>query len=254
MISRYASLRQGLVGAWCPSLGASGFRLIDRSGYGNHGVLTNMDPGTDWVASGGKLALDFDGVNDYVATALSCSNRSNLDISAWIFKSSTSHNVFVGAGEGTGAGPRANIYILGTTTYVTAESTGGSAYGQVSNTRTGWNHFHYSYFYTGSSSSDSLKLWINGVEQSLTYTGFIPGSLGNVGFFEIGRSKGEALYGTAQFDDVRAWSRRLTPSEIRLLYTAGRGAGLAPERIKHRRKTTAAATNRRRRILCGANC
>ncbi len=253
MINRYASLRQGLVGCWCPSLGASGFRLIDRSGYGNHGVLTGMDPGTDWVPSGGKLALDFDGINDYVATNLSCSNRSNLDISAWIYRASTSNNAYVGAGEGGASGPRANIYIAGSTTYVTAETSGSVAYGGVSNTRIGWNHFHYSYVYIGSN-SDNLKLWINGVEQSLTYTGFTPGSLGNVGFFEIGRTKGELSYATAQIDDVRAWSRRLTPNEIRLLYTGGRGVGLVPERIKHRRRTTAAATNRRRRIICGANC
>ena len=238
------SLRRGLVGAWVPSLGASGYRLIDRSGYGNHGTLTNMDPGTDWVPSGGKLALDFDGVNDYVATDLSCSNRQNLDISAWIFKPSTSNNAFVGAGEGGSSGPRANIYIFGTTTFVTAESTGTVSYGQVANTRTGWNHFHYSFLgNAGPNNTDRMKLWINGMEQSLTFTGTIPTtSLGNVGFFEIGRSKGESSYATAQIDDVRAWSRRLTPSEIRLLYTGGRGVGLMPE-VKPKRARIVAWDN-----------
>jgi len=62
----YPSLRQGLVGAWCPSLGATGYTLHDQSGYNNHGTLTNMDAGTDWVASGDGLALDFDGANDYI--------------------------------------------------------------------------------------------------------------------------------------------------------------------------------------------
>lgn len=254
MINRYASLRQGLVGAWCPSLGASGFRLIDRSGYGNHGVLTGMDPGTDWVPSGGKLALDFDGINDYVATNLSCSNRSNLDISAWIYRASTSNNAYVGAGEGGASGPRANIYIAGSTTYVTAETSGSAAYGSVSNTRIGWNHYHYSFRGSEVNNSDRLKLFINGVEAVLSYGGVLATTLGNVGFFEIGRTKGEGSYATAQIDDVRTWSRRLTPSEIRLLYTGGRGVGLMPERIKHRRKTTASATNRRRRLICGANC
>jgi hypothetical protein len=67
-------------------------------------------------------------------------------------------------------------------------------------------------------------------------------------------SNGFTLPFGGQLDDIRIYNRALTPSEIQLLYTGGRGVGLMPERIKHRRKTTAAATNRRRRILCGANC
>jgi hypothetical protein len=43
--------------------------LLDRSGYGNHGTLTNMDAGTDWVGSQYGWALDFDGVDDYVSIA-----------------------------------------------------------------------------------------------------------------------------------------------------------------------------------------
>lgn len=36
------SINQGIVGAWCPSLGPSGSKLLDKSGYGNNGALTNM--------------------------------------------------------------------------------------------------------------------------------------------------------------------------------------------------------------------
>ena len=57
----------GLVGAWCPSLGPSGYTLLDRSGRGNHGTLTNMDAGSDWLGMPGGWALDFDGTNDSVA-------------------------------------------------------------------------------------------------------------------------------------------------------------------------------------------
>ena len=57
--------KRGLVGAWCPSLGATGFRLLDRSGRNNHGTLTNM-ASTAWTTSGGKGALDFDNTDDRV--------------------------------------------------------------------------------------------------------------------------------------------------------------------------------------------
>ena len=60
------NLWDGLVGAWMPSLGVTGDTLRDVSGNGSHGTLTNMDAATDWVATSKGLALDFDGVNDYV--------------------------------------------------------------------------------------------------------------------------------------------------------------------------------------------
>ena len=243
MINRYASLRQGLVGAWCPSVQrcGSGFTLPDLSGYGNHGTLTNMDPGTDWVASGSGLALDFDGSNDYVTTGLSFSGASKLIISAWIFRPSSTSNFYVGCGAGGSSGPRANLYINGSTYFLTADKIGNASYGSVSCSLTGWNHFVYIFDGSGVDNATRLSAYVNGSKQTLTYVDTIPGTLGNVGVFEIGRSLGQGLYGTGQADDVRIYNRALTPTEIQLLYTGGRGVGLAPERIKHRRKTTAAA-------------
>lgn len=64
--SQFPELWSGCVGAWAPCLGASGTRLFDLSGRQNWGTLTNMDAATDWVVSGGQMALDFDGINDRV--------------------------------------------------------------------------------------------------------------------------------------------------------------------------------------------
>lgn len=65
----YPSLWKGCVGAWCPSVDRArgSVQLTDQSKFGNHGTLTNMDAAvTNWVASDGKVALAFDGVNDTV--------------------------------------------------------------------------------------------------------------------------------------------------------------------------------------------
>ena len=63
---RHRFLTYGRVAAWSPSIqGPGGTVLRDYSGRGNDGTLTNMDPASDWVVSGGKRALDFDGTNDY---------------------------------------------------------------------------------------------------------------------------------------------------------------------------------------------
>ena len=80
MADRYASLKQGLVGCWIPSISGSGLLLPDLSGRGNNGALTNMDA-SDWVSSQYGRALDFDGVNDEVRITLnSLANTFNSNL------------------------------------------------------------------------------------------------------------------------------------------------------------------------------
>jgi len=76
-----------LVGAWAPSVSQWGGTILrDLSGQGNHGTLTNMDPATDWVTSGGYGALDFDGSDDLVTTnLLSLPNLHQFSFVAWAF-------------------------------------------------------------------------------------------------------------------------------------------------------------------------
>ena len=81
-----------IVGRWCPSAGATGFRLIDRSGRYNHMTLNNMDPSTDWVVSGGKVGIDLDGVDDYARTTnqFNFATLTNYHLSCWIYPRSLS--------------------------------------------------------------------------------------------------------------------------------------------------------------------
>jgi hypothetical protein len=80
------NILQGLIGAWCPTLGPSGYTLLDRSRRGQHGTLTNMDAGSDWVGTSGGWALDFDGTNDYVTfgNPPGLNTAINLTVSAWL--------------------------------------------------------------------------------------------------------------------------------------------------------------------------
>ena len=92
----YPSLWRGCVGAWCPSLGQTGGTLYDQSGCGNHGTLTNMDPGTDWVASNGKVALDFDGTDDYVSVANSrMFGKTSATFSFWTNQNAATNQTII---------------------------------------------------------------------------------------------------------------------------------------------------------------
>jgi hypothetical protein len=257
MISRYASLRQGLVGAWCPSLGASGFRLIDRSGYGNHGVLTNMDPGTDWVASGGKGALDCDGTDDICIMRLS----KGIELTTQPVSYSFWHT---GTVSGAGATLAALSSQSNTSPWLQVGRSGtnnisvfnrSDAGGDASVAGGTWATLLWRNIVVVRERTEYMSLWQNGVK--VLNLNSIGGGVTNVNCFAVAGlfrgSLGAQAFTVSQWDDARIYNRVLTPSEIQLLYTGGRGVGLIPERIKHRRKTTAAAFNRRRRILIGAS-
>jgi hypothetical protein len=259
MINRYASLRQGLVGCWVPSLGASGYRLIDRSGNNNHGVLTGMDPGTDWVPSGGKLALDFDGSNDYVtATSPQIGQLTkNISVSIWQNLGATGRIASLfGLNTVSSINERMQAHCPWSDGVIYWDFGGYAGDNRLSvsgqNLTVGnWDHF---VFLAG---DIGMQIWRNGRligSNSTPITRVANSNTFLIGSANMHDQQGVIYYHLGRIDDVRLYNRVLTASEIRLLYTGGRGVGLAPERIKHRRKTSAAATNRRRRIICGANC
>jgi len=88
----FPELWRGCVGAWNPGLGASGLTLRDWSPYKNHGTLTNMDAGTAWVASQGRYALDFDGLNDYLSATISYPFNTPFTIAGWFNQSALTDN------------------------------------------------------------------------------------------------------------------------------------------------------------------
>jgi hypothetical protein len=84
----FPELWRGCVGAWNPGLGPSGLTLQDWSPYKNHGTLTNMEAGADWVASQGRYALDFDGEDDLVRSSTGTSipkGGESRTLAAWVF-------------------------------------------------------------------------------------------------------------------------------------------------------------------------
>ena len=220
-------LRDGLVGAWCPSLGATARTLLDRSGRNNHGTLTNMDPSTDWVQSGGRGALDFDGVNDLVSLGNSATLNPTTAISlaCWVRYSANVVIWCIGRDDATlgrsfAIGVRANsdrvlsLQINGTQTIA-------SSLAVPQNT---WTHLAI----TGSPGI-GYRAYQDGVQTgSATWTA--PAS--TTGSTTIGARTyaGSQGYWAGQIDDAGIWARGLTPSEIRQLYTQGRGGWLRQTR------------------------
>ena len=225
-------INKGLVGAWCPSLGPSGSRLLDKSGNANHGTLTNMNDTKSWVSSGGKLGLNFDGVDDYINVGDILGGLSNISISSWVYLrsipgvGSTSAIVSKWGNEqsfdasdsfvlnvGTNQGFR--FYLGGPNDGIT---TGSSAV-QVN------IMFHVCCTYNGS----IARIFLQGIQNvSKAISGSLNISSGiNLRF---GKSQASALsvFLDALIDDIRIYNRALSASEVFQLYRGGRGYGYKP--------------------------
>ena len=242
----YPNLHKGLVGAWCPSLGVTGRTLRDVSGRNNHGTLTNMDPATDWVVSGGKYALDFDGVNDYTTIPMNpIFNMPNVKtISAWMYAraydGSFQNNDIVntdnidtanrtwqwGARDGNNNDTDAALVIFSFGTG------GGDRSIGTSNEVLTVNRWHHIAMTTvdGLVTASSVFLYVDGISQATTdnstgsYIG--PNQLTTNNPLNFGRRPGNAsldLHFNGQLDDIRIYNRAVSAPEIRQLYLLGRG-------------------------------
>ena len=230
----YPSLRQGLVFAACPSLGASGSLVVDRSGHGNHGTIFNTAGQSPWQPSGGVLGLTFDATNDYAdfGTAPACDfGAGNVTISMWARIAS-----FPGAGalnrtllaKGTGNSGVYNGLVIA------AFSFSGINYCQcnfgVSGTQNDTNCAPLAanvwYHLCWQVNSGTRFAYLNGVQtDSRAQSGIVNTSGNNL---RIGRDSSiSTTYFGGSLDDIRLYSRALTLSEIRLL-ASRRGIGLTP--------------------------
>jgi hypothetical protein len=215
-----------LVGWWCPSIDATGSLLVDRSGRNNHGTLTNMDPASDWVVNGGKLALDFDGSNDHVTTTCPGVITRGRAVSVWFRTSVVLSSV----------GQYAGIVRWGTATSFPADAGkdfavqfgndanfgstgfGVSQYGDGIGV-TGFNDGRWHHGYIDSVGS-LYSIYVDGVfRTSKTMT-----TNATAGTVTIGRNTyGGVEYFPGQLDDIRIYNRALTAGEVRQLYNVGRG-------------------------------
>ena len=219
---RYASLRDGLVLAICPSINGGGGIVPDLSGRGNHGTLTNMTAQSLVSRSFGTV-LDFDGVDDYLAIGkpMPVGNRT---ISAWFFRPTTTgrRGIFGNRPAGGAAGYflSTSVASAGTLSYqhpgITAvTSTGGIWSANI------WNHVAVTL--TGL----AVNIFLNGRS---VHTGTVGSGEVATTVAWVGAEEGPAPeVFEGQLDDVRLYERPLSIGEIWLLANEP-GIGLRPER------------------------
>ena len=237
----YPSLRQGLVGCWVPSLGASGLSLIDRSGRNNHGTLTNMAGQDNWRASGSGVALSFDGSNDFVrANHQRPASVYPVTLTAWMRSANlnttaiTNGNAFTPVMLANTANlvnirvevvNIANVLLVRTITQNAAGTVAREFRATAFTLNSDWNHY-CGVFLDGT----TQQVYYNGVLQAGSASGTEP-TISGIESAYIGgfRYNTSLIYGSVNglVDDARIYNRALTAPEFRLLASRP-GIGLQP--------------------------
>lgn len=250
---RRGSLSTNTMGAWCPSLGASGTRLVDRSVYRRDATLNNSPT---YLADTGKLSLSYNGSTQFCNASVDLSALISTKVftfSTWIKTSATNSNAYPFAAgntasdtpylgfrlDPTGNGQTQFFYRDGAGNFVIPGSGAAVNNGQ-------WNQL------LAVANGSTLQVFVNGSAygSASSISSLGASTINRVTIGALGRTT-VIVHFNGQIDDSRIFNRALTAAEVRQFWIGGRGFGLIPKRQRRRGTVAAAATNRRRRILCG---
>jgi hypothetical protein len=241
----WKSLESRMVDRWCTSFsGNTGLQFPSTMGR-NHGVLTNFaNNGNDaYVASPDRLALNFDGSNDYVTSIGNLDsfafiqNTMRFSLSFWMKLAATGTRYAIAGNtsasaekgfwlrfeNGLGIGTRA----IGL--FVTRGVAGSpvAAFQSSDNAinDTEWHHVAV----TAAGDGDSGRIFVDGKQLSTTVqTNLNALSTGDStrSLTIASQTNGFTFPFGGQLDDFIIFNTALSPNEVRFIYEQGRGGGL----------------------------
>lgn len=180
------------------------------------------------------MARTFNGTSSEVT--VTCQSEiatlTAASLSAWFFRSSTSHHVF--AGWGTNSNRSFNfLWFSDGKVYFQVED-GSFAYGSVNLTGTGWNHISMTFNGGGVGNSNRILGYINGTQQTLSFSGTAPAALPssvNLSDMKIGRQVITTRWSTGRIAEVGVWNSTLSAASHRSLSKAAKPSRVNPQSL-----------------------
>lgn len=212
-----------IVGRWKLDDG-SGTVAADSSPNGYHGTLVNMD-NSNWVTGITGSALGFDGANDYaeITGYKGITGTASRTCCAWIKTNGSAANMVI---LDWGAIVSGQQWLFGIFSTGKLTVYAGGPYIQTNAVVTDgqWHHVAAVMTDDGSPSINEINLYIDGVLQSVTYSGTnaintVSGPNVIVGSFEYAAGQ-KGFYFPGLMDDLRIYDYALTADEIQSLQPA----------------------------------
>lgn len=182
------------------------------------GSLVSSDPDLNWVYDTVRDGWVYTSSNgsDYISVngITEVDNATQLTVSAWVYLDSTNSNqpIISKLNNQTGFDFVWNSS-TGWTVHVPNGNSDRAYTGTAGYSSATWYQVTFVYNGNAANNTSRLAIWVNGVNQTLTYAGTIPASInGNNNIVTIGASGTDRLSG--RLDDIRMYSRLLTDPEV----------------------------------------
>lgn len=193
------------------------------TGVINNSFLVNgIGTTTDNVGS-----FYFDGTNDYMyLPAISQNNgASQLTWCAWMKRSAS--NSLMTLMQFANNNNDISCELWSDNNLYLEIGNGSNEYAVLSNSSTSWQHVSMVYNGSLTGNSERLKCYINGVIQTLSYSGTIPSTAGTATTLYLGYTSPDAgpnsnLYSTGNLGVFQSFNRALSATEIRQNFNATR--------------------------------
>ncbi|MFZ2898546.1 MAG: LamG-like jellyroll fold domain-containing protein, partial [Saprospiraceae bacterium] len=196
---------------------ASNVTINTTSGLCTGTTTLTAPTATDNCSSAFGNALHFDGTNDYVnaGNITQVNGVTKITLESWVYPTNGGAGVILCKGPATSANA-IDIERNGQTLYFRVCGAGDS-YGYVNSvlpTNT-WTHIACVYDGTQTGNANRLKIYVNGVQQTLTFLNTIPATTPNSGNpLTLGSFNGGLHPFGGALDEVRIWNTARTQAEI----------------------------------------
>ena len=222
----FDTLENGLIANW---------KMDETSWNGTTGeVIDSTISNYDGTAQGGATTAgagfnrsgSFAGDNDYinVGDVTELNSTSAFSVSQWVYITDVTADdrIFHKAIDGS--------YDISIAPYeVTTQriyfeiGNGSNSFGYWDSTgvisNNSWVHLVAVFDGSGSSNEDKAKIFVNGIERALTYTGTIPSTTADLSSNNLKLGTGDSgEYFTGRLDEVRVYNRAIVPEEVSKLY------------------------------------
>lgn len=143
---------------------------------------------------------------------------TNFSMACWIRRPSAASTQGIGFNE-TDAHRTTLLYASDNRIYC-AISNGSNAFGSSLQNVTGWHHCVMAYDGSQATNATRLKLFFDGIDQTLTFFGTIPATLSSNASnetFRVGRAAANSAWSTGDFADFAMWDATLNAGEANTL-------------------------------------